>query len=694
MGGYPPNPMTEPRFAILDPVEGQTFFQCLMEFLDPLPVRTVHMPLLRENMGEAIFDPHIARSMDGIVVSGKHLFPGTSEETAREIFGHPNLKARILQGRSLDGVPSVMWDNAGGIHEVMAHLCDVHGFRHFRFLAGPEKNEVAHLRLAAFEAFCKRRKLVHENRSAFTREWVGDDIHEKTSAWLDDGEPLEAIVTASDNLVLGVKAALKLRGRLDVAVTGFDDASTHLLRQHDITTIHRSDWFAAQATAKRMMEQMRGLSIPAQTYVPCSLVVRGSCGCSKVGPVFRPAAGGEYVFPKGDPRSVTAKSFLAQLATGTRAWQKTWERILADAVDSGKSLLPWVHLAHYAAAGRRGSWVERLREILDLARMQERIKQGDERFRHTENAVPRLRQIIMATTREEVIHGFKQLMDQFQIPRWVLHYSEDGKGLNPVASGGTTPLSPADFIDKEPGRRTAYLPLFFQRRRVGGISISEPWRMQYAFTDVSMVVAAALSGARLLAQHQAVQEALQEALELLERHNIHLQDLTERDELTRLLNRRGFLQKGRMAWARCRSQGQRALVLFADLDGLKGVNDRYGHEAGDVALQAAARCLQEALRTGDIVARLGGDEFTAIISDTEGQAFARVQDRLRDRVAQWNRDNPNYGWTLGISLGGCFDDPELYRDFESVVAAADKKLYEQKAEKKRRLAQGLDPTGN
>ena len=101
------------------------------------------------------------------------------------------------------------------------------------------------------------------------------------------------------------------------------------------------------------------------------------------------------------------------------------------------------------------------------------------------------------------------------------------------------------------------------------------------------------------------------------------------DPLTGLVNRRGWQMLLDREEQRCRRYGTVASVLVVDLDGLKAVNDRSGHAAGDALLQRAARVLREAFRSTDVAARLGGDEFAVLAIETDASAARQERDRLQ-----------------------------------------------------------------
>jgi diguanylate cyclase (GGDEF)-like protein/PAS domain S-box-containing protein len=142
---------------------------------------------------------------------------------------------------------------------------------------------------------------------------------------------------------------------------------------------------------------------------------------------------------------------------------------------------------------------------------------------------------------------------------------------------------------------------------------------------------------------------------------LHAADVTERrrreadlefqaghDSLTGLPNRRLLLQRLEDAVIRARRHGRRTTVLFCDLDGLKLVNDHYGHLVGDAVLQETAARLVEQTRTRDTVARLGGDEFVILVEDLDEEDADRLCIRIR---ASFDMPLDATGVPLGISIG-------------------------------------------
>jgi diguanylate cyclase (GGDEF)-like protein len=153
-------------------------------------------------------------------------------------------------------------------------------------------------------------------------------------------------------------------------------------------------------------------------------------------------------------------------------------------------------------------------------------------------------------------------------------------------------------------------------------------------------------------------------------------DLSSRDPLTTLANRRQFeLEVGREL-ARVARAGEAALVLVADIDHFKTVNDTHGHPVGDQVIKAVALALLDCVRPTDTVARLGGEEFAIILPNCAADFGQTVAERIRERVEGLKIEAAN-GNTVSvtISLGGAFA-PQWVRSTPSLwIDRADRQLY-------------------
>jgi diguanylate cyclase (GGDEF)-like protein len=172
-------------------------------------------------------------------------------------------------------------------------------------------------------------------------------------------------------------------------------------------------------------------------------------------------------------------------------------------------------------------------------------------------------------------------------------------------------------------------------------------------------------------------ERLRAQVAWLEQRVAQLDRLAHRDALVDLPNRRCFIASLEALIARVERYGDKAAMLFVDLDGLKRINDQFGHAAGDEALVQVARMLVESVRRSDYVARIGGDEFGILLERIDEQGAWQMALRIVETVvrSQYCVDGRCLPLSVAVGVGkiNADDDPQ------SVIARADKEMYRVKA---------------
>jgi len=173
-------------------------------------------------------------------------------------------------------------------------------------------------------------------------------------------------------------------------------------------------------------------------------------------------------------------------------------------------------------------------------------------------------------------------------------------------------------------------------------------------------------------------------LDLTERKKMEqkLKHLSLHDPMTGLFNRYYFEKE----LERCKDGRQAPIgLVVCDLDGLKQINDTFGHKTGDALITAAAKIIRHAFRESDMVARIGGDEFAALLPKSDRQAVLGILERLHKAVQHYNRSRPDF--PLHLSTGFAVDDGRRI-DPAKLFKEADKAMYRNK----QRLSQTIRPT--
>jgi diguanylate cyclase (GGDEF)-like protein len=162
------------------------------------------------------------------------------------------------------------------------------------------------------------------------------------------------------------------------------------------------------------------------------------------------------------------------------------------------------------------------------------------------------------------------------------------------------------------------------------------------------------------------------------------------DGLTGLGNRRAFDEELALEWRRSQRIGTALVLILADLDDFKSINDEYGHAAGDLVLQRFATILETSARQTDFPARYGGEEFAVVVPDADLAAGGRVARRLLSDLRKAEVELPD-GRTLQATASFGVAVSDRYERAEDLVAAADEALYEAKRAGKNKVVSAKAP---
>jgi diguanylate cyclase (GGDEF)-like protein len=170
---------------------------------------------------------------------------------------------------------------------------------------------------------------------------------------------------------------------------------------------------------------------------------------------------------------------------------------------------------------------------------------------------------------------------------------------------------------------------------------------------------------------------LREQVAQLEQRVEQLDELAHQDSLINMPNRRGFMRALERFIDRAKRYGESAAMLFVDLDGLKMINDSFGHKAGDEALIQVAELLAGGVRRSDVVARIGGDEFGILLAHANEQSAHETASRLEDLICgcEFTHDGDALPLSVAIGVGMIDGDDET----DEVMARADEEMYRRKA---------------
>ncbi|MBD5145857.1 MAG: GGDEF domain-containing protein [Ruminococcus sp.] len=206
----------------------------------------------------------------------------------------------------------------------------------------------------------------------------------------------------------------------------------------------------------------------------------------------------------------------------------------------------------------------------------------------------------------------------------------------------------------------------------------------YYISALSAQLCAAMKILRLIQDKENIQQELERTLMQIKEKNIQLDAMSKIDVLTGAYNRRGFFAQASSIITSPMNEDRDALIIFADLDSLKTINDTFGHEDGDFAIKNAARILHDSFRSSDVIGRIGGDEFSvlAMVEHASGDEISSiVRARINESTVNFNATHTK-PYVVHMSVGVYAFKCGKEVDLSKILAKADDVLYEEKKNKK------------
>lgn len=198
-------------------------------------------------------------------------------------------------------------------------------------------------------------------------------------------------------------------------------------------------------------------------------------------------------------------------------------------------------------------------------------------------------------------------------------------------------------------------------------------------------LSAAAKTIELLRTNEKIQRQLEESLITLKENNIVLDTLSKSDVLTGILNRRGFVENATRLLEQNRNMGVGTLIAYVDMNNLKIINDRYGHDDGDFSIKTISEILVKVVEEDGIAGRIGGDEFAVIkkyISEDDGRPFV---EEVYDRFRLFN-ESSSKPYNVTVSIGTYVISTDDNIELKAAMTLADGKLYEEKQHKAKNVA--------
>lgn len=527
------------------------------------------------------------------------------------------------------GASSVCIDNYGAMRQIAEHITDVHGCRRIFYISGPAANPESAERLRAVQDVLKERGLPLPPEMIWMGHFHSEDGTEAAAALLkaawEQNQPLpEAIICANDIMAITAMNTLAANGvRIpeDVRVTGFDHSAEGRNFEPELTSVERP-LFAAGERAMEMLcsgTATDGAAVMMQT----SPFFAASCGCTGTS-ADPPAQFKRERFRQME--QIAADTHLCSRLSCSFAECETPEQMM----DVLEQALPEISCDGFYFC-LNSDWAGDPEALVTL-----------------EEAAPH---------EEFRTEGFPETMH-------LMLCRENGE-RRPTCDFPSAELLPALSSPATQGDSFYFFPLHFRSRSFGYCVLRNGTAALQSTSLFSfmMTLSNALEHVRKVRCTNAVVDRLEELYIL--------------DALTGIFNRNGFARETRAPYQLAIEQKRPVMVMFADLDGLKYINDHFGHPGGDSALRAIGQALREVCTHGEIFARFGGDEFLIFsvgASGADGDALAAaIQQALHDYNERMQQP-----FLVSASIGYHIEVPQPHTSVFQMVAAADAQMYEEK----------------
>lgn len=553
----------------------------------------------------------------------------------------PETKENIIQRVTESGIPAVVFDcsdypqlynisinNSSAMTDIIKHVIEVHDAKVINFISGPLSNPEATDRYRAFLNVMKEHDIPVEEDRIFFGEFRSQDGRQAIEEFLQSGLSMpDAFICANDAMALTAVSALEKAGYKvpdDVIVTGFDNTYNARNFCPVLTSVDRPLAEMGYKSVEIIMEILNGGSPSKNIQLESSPVFAESCGCKTEN--------------SGDFRNYK---------------KRTYKRI--ENVNAGITML------NRLVAGLAET--EEINEAMDvLSKFVEELDCDKFSLCLTENWQDT---IVADASLIETDNSYAGYMTAPLIwdkgeKRSCGYFPSRNMFPEPVRKGGNI---------------NYFLPLHFRERCLGYYIITNSDFPVYSLLchSLTLNLSNSLENVRKLIH-------LNKAMDELNR-------LYVIDPMCNIYNRNGFISLADMKFRECADKKQKVMLTFIDMDGLKFINDNYGHNEGDFAIQRLATVIQDSCMEG-FCARFGGDEFVVFTPDAvegDDEAFRR---RFNSKIESMNNiiKKP---YTLSASVGSVIayagDDSTLY----SVIKQADEKMYEVKKQRKNsRFASG------
>lgn len=523
--------------------------------------------------------------------------------------------------------PSIALDNDTATGQITEHLIGTHGYQRICYLGNVREKYFSDNRHHAYEQTMARHGLPVAGQDVYECTYAAQDFDAAAEYFTAAGRP-DAIVCYNDRMALGMIRALLDRGyRIpeDIAVTGSDMLEEGQSINPPLTSVTFPTKEMGVRAVELLLSAFHGKELPPVTVITSDPHIGGSCGC--------------HATHHRNP-------FYFQHAMGLKIGQ------------SENTLMNNIHMA------------SSLQVIVD-------INEGVELLENFVTQIPGCSELYLClySDWDSVSSHIRTITFSEDAPASqdviLLKFSyKDGKRMHECSFAKQNPL-PDYLFD---GRNPSYIffPLFFSEKAFGYIAIAYEDNQVLCEVDFLSWVMNVSSMLRNIAENKRTGLLVS-----------RLEEIYMHDEMTGLYNRHGYKLLSEELIERMQGAGTNVSSFVLDLDGLKYINDTYGHSEGDFAICVLGQALKSAMKEGDICARLGGDEFYLLAAGYSEEETAVLIYKIHQYLDNYNKLHTK-DYQISASIGVATSTVDYDFDLKELSEKADRAMYEQKRSKPNR----------
>lgn len=698
--------------------------------------------IMYEYQYNTLFNYVKKENIDGLVIAAGCIGCLTSREMLDSFLEGFRDVPHVLVACNFENDICVYYNNRDAVIEGISYMIEKAGCENICLLDGGDGNSDAMERKAAYIEALESHGMEFSPRMCAVGDLSASPAtREAVERIIDRNPDMDGLFCINDDMAMEAYEALKERGLRpgeDVMVMGYDNANPSSTMDPPLSTVAAEPMFLAERAMERIIGILKGEK-PENASVPSKFILRDSMG-STAGADSR-AAGGDlrerfdeifykYTYAFGDEAADSLFYDFKKLIEICTEHADDAEKIIAQFdIFAKNDIAAFIDMDEFLILMKNIGAEIRGRIDNSPEAQKNYVIMANRVYRHLVRAMDQ--QSIQAERRQDKVNfdmkvfvsktmNFRHGNDQswqniigyldwlmvkdahlFAFDNPIVHLDKEPFAppkdlyLKAVCTDGIVSAVPRTrqrvrlkdlfrvCLRGNDRRDLVMFPLFFEEELYGIFCFD---LTESIFSEGDFVVnqlGAAAHMLNILKNYEDTNRKNEENLAIMKQNNIELDNLSRLDPLTGLFNRRGFTDDAEKLLSSIIEEGKRGVVGYADMNNLKIVNDRFGHEEGDFALKSIAEVLKKVLGDEAVIGRIGGDEYAFAaggVTDSEKE----ITQKLASSFKEFNLKTTK-PYNVTASCGLYYIEGHDNVTLDEALAYADEKLYVAKQNKDRRI---------